>query len=216
MQTDIDLTDDLTPLEPERDEANLLAATAPVPTVQPDLSDDLWPSAPPKGVRVRVPSLLLAGLAVAGLGFAGGAFTYKHQHPVAVSTTAGAATPGAGAGGLGAGQGQGQGQRGQGRTGGGAGGGGAPAGATFGTVKTVDGATIYVTDQDGNLVKVTLPDGTTVNATRPGTAADVRPGDTVVIQGAKQPDGSTQAATVSVNPQAGGFARGGASPTAGG
>jgi len=171
------------------------------------MDDDLWPSAPPKGLRLGILNLILGGLGVAGLGFAGGAFAYKRQHPVAtVPTDTGAA-------------GQGQGPRGQGRTGGGgvAGTGGAAGGATFGTVKTVDGATIYVTDASGNLVKVTLPDGTNLNATRPATAADIRPGDTVIIQGSKQPDGSTQASTVAVNPQTGGgFQRGGNTATTSG
>jgi len=73
MSRDLDLTDDcadLAPLNGVVDEPSAADTAASAPAIDPD--EDLWPSAPPKGQRIRIPSLILSGLAVAGLGFAGG------------------------------------------------------------------------------------------------------------------------------------------------
>lgn len=144
----------------------------------------------------------------------------------AASTTPGAAGSGAGAGGVGAagGQGAGAGGGGQGAgrraaagaadpaasggagtgaagTGAAAGGGaGARAGfagaATAGQVKLVDGPNIYVTDAQGNVVKVVTSDASRFTRTGQGSIADVRPGDTVVVQGQKGTDGIVTASAV--------------------
>lgn len=52
----------------------------------------------------------------------------------------------------------------------------------IGTVATVDGQTLYVTDQSGDTVKVTTSGGTTVTKTTTGAVKDLNPGDTVVIR----------------------------------
>lgn len=172
--------------------------------------EDLWPTGgPPKGIRLRLPILAVLGFVVAALGFAGGATAYKWKNPA--PTVAAGALPGAPGGATGF-----PGAPGGANAAGGQAAPGQAAGAgarTMGTVATVDGTTIYVTDSSGNLIKVTIPEGTTVTATRPGIAADVRPGDTIVVTGSKQPDGSTQASTVALNPTAGGGAQRGVPPT---
>ena len=82
---------------------------------------------------------------------------------------------------------------------------GAPAGGTApgpaatgaaasGQVKSVDGVNMYVTDAQGNVVKVvTTPSS---RFTRTGSIQDVRPGDTVIVQGQKGEDGVVTATAV--------------------
>ncbi|MFD9723601.1 DUF5666 domain-containing protein [Streptomyces sp. NPDC059072] len=113
-----------------------------------------------------------------------------------------------GAGGQGEGStGQGQGSGGQGRTGngqsgprqgfGGANGGlGAGGGLTTGTVKLVDGATLYVTDAQGNVVKVTTDTNTQVTESRSGKVSDLQPGQTVTVRGSRSPSGDVAATAV--------------------
>ncbi|HTJ75584.1 MAG TPA: hypothetical protein VL337_09470, partial [Acidimicrobiales bacterium] len=105
----------------------------------------------------------------------------------------------AGAGGAG-GAGSGQRAGGAGTAAGGAAGGGGPAAgggaAAAGTVKLIDGANIYVTDGQGNVVKVTTTDSSRFTHTGQGSIADVRPGDTVVVQGQKGADGIVAATAV--------------------
>ena len=87
-------------------------------------------------------------------------------------------------------------------------------GAVAGTVKLVDGVNVYVTDAQGNVVKIVTNAGSTVTKTVEGTVADIHPGDTVIVQGQDQPDGSVAATRVVDNGTggaAGGFTgRGGA------
>ncbi len=74
----------------------------------------------------------------------------------------------------------------------------------------MDGDTIYVTTADGNIVKVkTTPGSTTITRSVSGTAADLQPGQTVVVQGAADADG-TVAATRVTEGGLGGGGRGGA------
>ncbi|WP_330300203.1 DUF5666 domain-containing protein [Streptomyces sp. NBC_00503] len=111
-----------------------------------------------------------------------------------------------GSGGQGAG-GQGQGTTGQGRTGtgqngsrqgsGGATGGlGAGAGFTTGTVKLVDGTTLYVTDAQGNVVKITTDNNTQITEAKSGKVSDLQPGQTVTVRGSQSPSGDVAATTV--------------------
>ncbi|WP_371619433.1 DUF5666 domain-containing protein [Streptomyces sp. NBC_00454] len=113
-----------------------------------------------------------------------------------------------GAGGQSAGgQGPGQGATGQGRTGtgqngsrqgsGGATGGlGAGAGLTTGTVKLVDGTTLYVTDAQGNVVKITTDSNTQITEAKSGKVSDLQPGQTVTVRGSQSPSGDVAATTV--------------------
>ena len=126
-----------------------------------DISAEL--SAPP---RRSLPwlTLLLSGGVVAAAAFTGGALVEKNHvqnNPAAAGRGGFNAGAGAASGRTGTGTGRtfGGGQTG-GQNGGqgGAGGAGGPAagaGLTIGTVKLVDGSTIYVTDAQGAIVKVT-------------------------------------------------------------
>jgi hypothetical protein len=92
--------------------------------------------------------------------------------------------------------------------------GGAPggSGASIGTVSSVDGNTIYLTDTSGDTVKVTLSSATKITKSESTSKTSVRPGDTVVIQGAKGSNGTVTATSVSDSGAS--ATRGGASPTA--
>jgi len=79
------------------------------------------------------------------------------------------------------------------------GGGGAAggAGATFGTVSSISGDNLYITEATGNTVKVTLSSATKVTKNVGVGKNAVRPGDTVVVAGAKNSDGAVSATTLS-------------------
>jgi len=69
--------------------------------------------------------------------------------------------------------------------------------ASFGTVSSVSGNTIYMTDSSGNTVKVTLSSATKLTKTVTVDKAAVRPGDTVVVQGLKNKSGTLAATSLS-------------------
>ncbi|MEV7546377.1 DUF5666 domain-containing protein [Streptomyces sp. NPDC089915] len=195
-----------------------------------DISAEL--AAPP---RARTPwlTLLLSGGVVAGLAFTGGALVEKdHLQGSAASTgrgfaaaagggqgRTGGSAPGGGqrqgAGGQGAGgqgrtdPGTGTGQRGQRQGFGGATGGpGAGGGLTTGTVKLVDGTTLYVTDAQGNVVKVTTNTDTQITEAKSGKVSDLQPGQAVTVRGTQNASGDVAATTVAQG-GAGGFTGGG-------
>lgn len=68
--------------------------------------------------------------------------------------------------------------------------------ASIGTVSSVNGNTIYLSDTSGNTVKVTLSSATKVTKSQSVSKSSVRPGDTVVIQGAKNSNGTITATSV--------------------
>jgi hypothetical protein len=74
----------------------------------------------------------------------------------------------------------------------------------FGTIKLVDGTTIYVTASDGSITKVTTAPATTISRSVSGTAADLQPGQTVVVQGAAGADGTVAATRVTEGGAGGG------------
>jgi hypothetical protein len=86
----------------------------------------------------------------------------------------------------------------------GGGGGGGGGGATIGQVRLVDGANVYVASADGTIVKVTTGSSSTITKTSPASINDIRPGDTVVVQGQDQPDGTVAASRVVDNGPSGG------------
>jgi hypothetical protein len=179
--------------------------------------DEEWVSEAPKGVRVRVATgvLLLALFAVAGL-WGGSVVQKRHDKSTAATRTAtgGAAFAGrrsgaaAGAGGGAAAAGGGAGAGAAGGTGA-AGGAAARAGATAGIVTDIQGATIYLTDASGNLVKITTSAASTVRKTDAGTMSDIKPGQTLIVTGAKAADGSTAARTITISTAALGSGGGG-------
>jgi hypothetical protein len=80
--------------------------------------------------------------------------------------------------------------------GGGAGGNAAGGGgnATTGTVKLVDGSTVYVTTANGDIVIVHTNASTTVS--QPGALKDLTPGATVTVNGQTASDGSVTATRI--------------------
>jgi hypothetical protein len=81
---------------------------------------------------------------------------------------------------------------------GGPGGPGGPGGAnaSFGTVASVNGRTIYLTEASGNTVKVKVSSATKVSKTQSASRKAIRPGDTIVVSGVPGSGGTVSAATV--------------------
>lgn len=189
-----------------------------------DVSAEL--AAPP---RRKLPwlSLVLAGGVIATSAFAGGVWYQqsngssagKSARPAAAAAGAQRPAGGGGYGGQGqggqGGYGQGGGQngsrRGAGQGGQGQGGqGGGQAGLTRGTVKAVDGTTVYLTDANGNTVKITTGDATKVQLNKEGKVADLQPGQSVTVVGTPDANGGyTASQLVEGNAAAGGFGGGG-------
>jgi len=71
--------------------------------------------------------------------------------------------------------------------------------AVTGTVKYVDGNTIYVSQPDGTTKRVMNTESTRYVRTQPSTQRDVQPGDRLVVEGQTQPDGSVTAVRVTDN-----------------
>ena len=180
-------------------------------------SDDEWVSQTTHGIRLGLPAAaLLAVLLIAG-GFWGGAALQKSQNGSSSSTLAGVAARfrSAAAGAVGA----------TGAAGSAAsrfGGLFGSAAAAAGTISVVDGNTLYVDDTTtGSVVKVTLTKSTTITRNANAAAVDLRPGDTVTVQGATGASGAVTATSVSATAPGvtssgfGGFARdlGGAGAT---
>jgi hypothetical protein len=175
------------------DEAELLST--------PATSDDLDAALAVRPRRARLPRLtvLLAAAVLIGGGFLGGIEVGKQS--ASASTTG---FPGGGglpslAGAAG--------------SGGFPGGGGAPTGGsgasaargfggfggangTFGTIKLVDGSTIYVTSASGGIIRVTTSPSTKIQITAAGQVKDLRPGETVTVQGVKHGSGLVAASSV--------------------
>ena len=165
---------------------------------EPDYVDDPEDFLPARRQRMGLLTVALLLLLVAALGVFGGV---KLQESRAKTTTAAptfAAGRGTGAGFGGFGQAGTTGTAAAGAQGaGGQGAGGQGTGATVGTVKLVDGDAIYVTTSDGSIVKVkTTPGSTTITRSVSGAAADLQPGQTVVVQGAAGADGTVAATRV--------------------
>jgi hypothetical protein len=167
-------------------------------------------AAPPRARLPRLTLLLAAGVLLAG-GFFAGVKADRWQN--GGGSDAGRGTAAAGAarpdGAV-----PGQSSAGQGQNAGAAGGSGSGRqnatgpGTTAGTVKLVDGSTVYVTDASGTIVKVTTNADTKIRIARDGKPADLKPGDTVVVRGEAGDDGTLAAATVTQGQTGAGFAGG--------
>ncbi|MFJ4666400.1 hypothetical protein [Kitasatospora purpeofusca] len=166
-------------------------------------------AAPPRRRLPWVP-LVLSAAVIATAAFAGGVWYQRDQAPErtsgrTVAAGGGAQQPRPGATGTGAGQngnrrnGGGQGTGGQ---------GGGQGGFTRGTVKAVDGTTVYLTDASGNTVKVTTGDSTKVQLNKEGKVGDLQPGQSVTVVGTPT-DGGYAATQLVEGAAAGGFGGGG-------
>lgn len=87
--------------------------------------------------------------------------------------------------------------------------GGGFGGATTGQVKLVDGPTIYVTDSSGNTIAIAVTASSKFTKQAAASLRDIQPGDTVVVRGAAQSDGTIAAATVTDSGAGGAVAGGG-------
>ena len=171
------------------------------------LDDSAWP----KQVSARriklTPMAALLGVAlIAALGVWGGAELQKRE-----GGSAAAATPS----GLPTGFPSrfGTGTTGTGTTGG---------GVSFGTVTVISGKTLYLTSSSGAIIKVKLTGKTTYTRTAKSASKGLKPGDTAIVQGAKNAAGVVVATSVSatakgVRSTTGGFPGGlGGAPTGSG
>jgi len=174
-------------------------------------SDEEWVSQTTHGIRLGVPAAVLIALVLVAGGFWGGAALQKSHSGGSTSALASvAARFRSAAGGVGA----------TGTAGAAASrfaglfGGTAGAAGTVGTISVVNGNTLYVEDTaTGSLVKVTLTKSTTITRNADAVAVDLRPGDTVTVQGATGSSGAVTATSVSatapgVSSGFGGFGRG--------
>ncbi|GAA3449098.1 hypothetical protein [Dactylosporangium matsuzakiense] len=159
---------------------------------EPPLDDDLnerIAKAAPRRLANRA-TYALAGLALLVVGFVGGAQVQKSYGTAPAATGPGGANPAALASAFAGRNGGGAGQFG----GGGQGGPGTGTrGGVTGTVKLVDGTTVYVETADGQTVIVKTSDKTTVAL--PGALKDLAAGSTVTVQG-QQADGSVTATSI--------------------
>jgi len=161
----------------------------PFPADEPD--DDVALELQELAIRRRrkFPRVTLAlAVALVGAGaFIGGAEAQKHLGS-SPSSSASSGTGGAAAAGF----------AGRFRGGGATTGAGAAGGGTVGTVTAIKGSTLYVTDTSGNTVKVTTSAASQVSKTVSGTVKDVLPGNTVVIRGTTQKNGTIAASSISL------------------
>jgi hypothetical protein len=158
-----------------------------------DLSDQLAARAP-RRYATRT-TAVLAGLVLAAGGFLAGAQVQKHFGTPASGSGRGGAAGSAG----GALSQNGAARAFGGRTGAGSSTGGSSAagpGATAGTVKLVDGTTVYVQTPDGNVVTVKTNGSTSVQVTRGGALSDLAPGTPVTVEGSPTGDGVVTATKV--------------------
>ena len=156
--------------------------------------DSFSPPGRPRRHFFNRKSAALAALITCAAGFYAGISVEKGQ----LAGTASAATtgaPGAAAGGAAAGGPAGAGGF-AGRFGGGSAG-GAGGNASLGTISSVNGNTIYLTDTTGNTVKVTLSSSTKLTKSLSVSKSSLHPGDSIVVQGVKSSNGTVVATSVS-------------------
>ena len=157
--------------------------------------------------RAKLPSLtlILAAVVVASAGFLGGALVGKHYGSSSSGNLAAAfgrlaarasATASGGTGGTGSGAGAGLGGRG-GLFGGG--------NATIGTIKLIDGGTVYVQTAAGDIVQVATSAGTRVTVSSTVPVKDLQPGETVIVEGSKNSSGAIAATSISQTSLGAGF-----------
>jgi hypothetical protein len=165
--------------------------------------DDLG-AALSKRPRARIPSLtlLLVVLLVAGGGFIGGEYVGKdnaNASSTGVSASAlRSAFAGRGGTGTGTGASPGASTSTSGRSGF-LGGGflGGSGGATIGSVKLVDGSTLYVETASGSVVQVSTSPSTKITISSTGTVKDLAPGDEVIVSGSTGKSGTVAATSIS-------------------
>ena len=155
--------------------------------------------------RVKLPSLtlVLVALVVASAGFLGGIVVGKHYGSSGSGSPASAfsrfAAGASATARTGSGSGAGLGGR------GGGGGEFAAGNATIGTIKLIDGSTVYVQTPAGNIVQVSTSAGTKVTASSTVPVKDLQPGETVIVEGSKNSTGGVTATSISQTSLGAGF-----------
>jgi hypothetical protein len=147
--------------------------------------DAEWPQqVASNGLRVQPLTALLGISLIATLGIWGGAELQKRQGSGAAASSSapsgGFAARAAGATGQGSFT-------------------GAPSGAanvTSGTVTVISGKTLYLTSSSGAIIKVKLTNKTTYTRTAKSASTGLKPGDTAIVQGAKNAAGVTVATSI--------------------
>jgi hypothetical protein len=144
--------------------------------------------------RAKLPSLtlILAVIVVASAGFLGGALVGKHYGSSSSGNLAAAfsrlaARPSASA----------SGSTGSGFAGRGGGGLFGAGNATIGTIKLIDGKTVYVQTTAGDVVQVATSAGTKVTVSSTVPVKDLQPGETVIVEGSKNSSGAIAATSIS-------------------
>ena len=156
--------------------------------------------------RAKLPSLtlVLAAIVVASAGFLGGALVGKHYGTSGTGNLA-AAFRGLAAARAGASS---SASPGTGSRSGFPGGGGGLFGsgnATIGSIKLIDGSTIYVQTTAGDIVQVATSAATKVTVSSTVPVKDLRPGETVIVEGSKNSSGAIAATSISQTSLGGGF-----------
>ncbi len=177
------------PILPEQppQEPTAAAPSAPPPTPGPDVDAPWTQPSKGKSVTVRLPIAIAVVVIVALLGVWGGA--QLKGNSASASVNAAGTTNGNRFGG----EFPGGGGRGQGGAGGGAG-----FGGTAGTVQSVNGNTITITDASGQTHTITFDASTTITKSDTATAADITPGQNIVVRGSQATDGSTTARAITI------------------
>ncbi|HVA22302.1 MAG TPA: hypothetical protein VNN74_09440 [Candidatus Micrarchaeia archaeon] len=155
------------------------------PVLPADRADGAWdppqpPAARPGGRRMRRVTGVLAAAVLLVAGFVAGIQVEKRSGVTPAPTTAAGGAATGGAAGI--------------PRGGALGGRG---GAVVGTIKGIDGSTLYVTEASGNTVAVRTV-GSTITITSTGTLTKVHPGQTVLVRGTTAKNGSVSARSVAV------------------
>jgi len=140
-----------------------------------DQPQDLPGGSAKKGIRLRVPTAVAALAAIALVGAGVGA--QLKEHSASSSAATGTATGGP-------------------QNTNGAPGSGIPGGFTTGTVTSVEGSTIHLTDANGAAVTVTVPTAATITSSEVGAMSDLTVGSFIAVTGTTTADGTTTASTI--------------------
>jgi hypothetical protein len=157
--------------------------------------------------------MFLIAAVIAGGGFYAGALVGKHNAGTGTggfaaafrNAGAGASTTGARTGRTGTGTGTGTG--GFGGFGGGTGAAGGAGADTIGTIKLIDGNTVYVQTAAGTIVQVKVSNATKISISSTGTVKNLLPGQTVIVAG-KTASGAVSATTITQSSGLGSFSGG--------
>jgi hypothetical protein len=142
------------------------------------------------GVKVEKGQLSSSGTGRTGAATAATGASRRAGGAARTGGAAGAATAGGAAGGFAAGGGG---------FGAAAGGSSAAGPVTTGTVSSTSGTTLYVQDSQGNTIPVNTTQSTQVTRTVDAKPSQVHPGETVVVQGTTGPSGAINAVTIRSN-----------------